>query len=137
MKIMAAGRICLSSLLLFLCCALNSNASYVTTTTVNSFPYQSSGFSYSDGSGNSISVNQTQAVPIIVNQYPNAVWVTNHASRIPANAIIYQYINGYPVFFCRVRDGADIYYGQLVVNEGCYLDDYDGPPTDNYDVLVR
>tara|TARA_R110000868_G_scaffold15698_33_gene71703 strand:+ start:205 stop:618 length:414 start_codon:yes stop_codon:yes gene_type:complete len=86
---------------------------------IGSFPYQTSGFSYSDGRGNSISIGETQYLPYVVNQYPNAVWVTINSNRLPPNAIIQQYINGNPAYFCRVLHHGKTYNGYYMRGEGC------------------
>jgi hypothetical protein len=107
------------------------------TTTLTSVPETNSGFSYSDGSGNSMSYSRTSAIPVIVNQFPNAIWVPLSNGYVPPNAIVLQYINGRQVFYCRVQQGGDIYYGQLVRNEGCYIPDLSEQAIQSYQTLVR
>lgn len=118
----------------------NSLASYVIyhdgRQSIGSVPF-SSGF-YFSGGGGSMSVTETHYVPVIYNQYPDAVWVPAAQGRLPVNAIIYQYINGRPVFYCRIQDDYRIEYGQLVPDEGCFLfSEPQGEPYTSYQVLVR
>lgn len=106
-------------------------------TVFTSQPETVSGFSYSDGFGNSISVNQKQYMPVIVQQYPNALWVYMTNGRIPPNAIVVQYINGYPSYSCRVQTNDGIFYGLIVFNEGCAVPEYPQTIFSTYGVLSR
>lgn len=110
---------------------------YTVSRTITSVPGIFSGFTYSDGSGNSISVGETRHIPVVVQQYPNAVWVNMSNGRIPPNAIIVQYTNGYPNYYCRVRTGDGIFYGQVILNQGCVVDEYPQVVFSNYDALSR
>lgn len=106
-------------------------------TVFTSQPVDVSGFSYSDGFGNSISVRQKQYVPVIVQQYPNAFWVYMTNGQIPPNAIVVQFINGYPNYSCRVQTNDGIFYGLIVFNEGCAVPDYPQTIFSSYGVLTR
>lgn len=106
-------------------------------TTLTSQPGVTSGFSYSDGVGNSISANQTRYLPVIVQQYPNAYWVYMTGGNIPANAIVVQYINGYPSYSCRVQTNDGIFYGMVVLNRGCAVSEYPQVIFSSYSVLTR
>lgn len=115
---------------------LASNVSY--TYSVESLPANQSGFYYSDGRGNSVSFQRTQNVPVIINNYPNAVWAPMTNGSVPPNAIIMQYVNGFPVYFCKVQINNQIVYGQLFPGEGCVLaDDEDNRTYQSYSVLIR
>lgn len=103
---------------------------------IGSVPVQDYGYSYSDSRGNSISISQTTNYPVIMDQYPNAVWVSMSNGQLPPNAIVVQYINGYPAYFCRVQGSEGRYYGQLMPGQGCYVPDL-SQTFDAYDVLVR
>lgn len=107
------------------------------TNTIMSVPASGSGFSYSDGQGNSISINRTQNVPVVVNAYPNAIWIPMQNGALPPNAIIMQYVNGYPVYYCKVQRSDQTYYGQLLPNEGCSLYEQDNYVYKDYFVLSR
>lgn len=114
-----------------------SLASYVSyTNTLESLPVDQSGFYYSDGRGNSISIQRTQNVPVFVNNYPNAIWVPMSNGELPPNAIIMQYVNGFPVYFCKVQMNNQFAYGQLYPGEGCVLSD-DNHQYQSYYVLIR
>lgn len=104
---------------------------------IGSVPVQNSGFYYSDSYGNSIGVSQTSNVPVLINQYPNAVWVSMTNGQVPSNAIVSQYINGYPLYFCRVQNYNRFIYGQLVPNQGCYISNQQTQPFRSYQILVR
>jgi hypothetical protein len=132
--------------LLFLTINQNSYASYVNynssdssySNSFESIPYTNSGFYYSDPRGNSMSITETRSYPVIVNQYPNANWVwINNNGNIPGNALVLQYINGNPVFYCRVQNGNALYYGRLVPNQGCYLTNNPNQAFNTYQVLIR
>lgn len=125
---------------------MNAYASYVIyhnntaiTNSIGSIPYDSSGFSYTGPGGDSVSYREIRYTPILYNQYPNAVWVEVHNNNnLPANAIIYQYVNGRAVFYCKVFNGNQIEYGWLVPNEGCFLFSYpQDKPYSSYQILVR
>lgn len=120
---------------LFFAISKNGVASY--TTTYTSAPYSGSGFSYSDQSGNSISYKQTQAVPVIIYQNSRNAWVWMNNGNIPAGAIVLQYINGFPVYQCRVQSRNAFYYGKLFHNQGCYIPNISNRPLNTYQVLIR
>ncbi len=121
----------------------SSHASYVSythtanTTQITSVPYTQSGFGFSDGSGNSMSFTRTSNAAVMVNQYPNAVWVQMENANVPPNAIILQYINGYPAYYCRVESDHQVYYGQLIRGDGCYISELTEKPFRSYQTLVR
>lgn len=123
----------LIKLLLILCIA-NSQA---TTITYGSYPDSDSNFYFSDGRGNSIAVGTTQNIPYIYNNYPSAIWVDGATDRLPANMVVYQYINGYPSYLCRVSQDGRWMYGQLIINEGCVLNDDDNTTFKSFQVLIR
>ena len=98
--------------------------------------------SYSDSAGNYLSSGTIQsypyiqAYPYIINQYPSAIWVPMTKGRVAYTAIVMQYVNGHPVYYCRVATSGGLVYGQLVPNEGCYLDDEEEAVME-YEVLIR
>lgn len=104
---------------------------------MESVPYVEEGFSFSDSKGNYIRYQKTRALPVFINQYPNAVWINFNSKYIPYNAIIYQYINGRAVYYCRVDVAGKRYYGELVPNEGCYVTSYSEKPFDSFQILVK
>lgn len=55
-------------------------------------------------------------------------WVWSDSGDVPDNAIIYQYQNNAPIFYCRAYVEGDFYDGYLVPNDGCYAD-LDGQST--------
>lgn len=127
-------------ILLSVLISTESHASYVSygnTSQITSVPYTTSGFGFSDGSGNSMSFTSTTNVPIFVNQYPNAIWVQMDKANVPPNALILQYLNGYPVYYCRLWIQDQLYYGQLIRGEGCYVSDISEKPFQSYQTLVR
>src|ERR1700742_2940780 len=94
----------------------NAEASYVIYnqgSETTSIPYTGSGFYYSDQSGNSMEYREIHNVPVVINQYPNATWISVNNENIPGNAIVLQYINGYPVFYCRIKNANGYFYGKL------------------------
>lgn len=105
------------------------------TITYGSYPQQDSGFYFSDGQGNSVNVGSTRSVPYIYNNYPAAIWVDAATNRLPANMIIYQYINGYPSYLCRIFQNGNWYYGQLVDN-GCSMQDSESEIYTSFQVLI-
>jgi len=115
-------------------------ASYVVhsyTQTIQSVPYTDSGFYYSDGRGNSISYSETRNVPVIINRYPNGVWVYYGHDFLPGNAVIQQYINGRAAYFCRVHQGSRVMYGTLIPGEGCYTHSLHSKPSLSFQILLR
>lgn len=108
---------------------------YAVTVTYGSYP-QNQGFYFSDGQGNSIYMGSTQSIPYIYTNYPSAIWVDAATDRLPANLFVYQYINGYPSYLCRVSLNRNWAYGQLIFNKGCRLQNYTNffP---SFQVLVR
>ena len=122
----------------------SSYASYVIYNTntsneryVGSVPYQESGFSYSDGQGNSISYTTTRSLPVIINQYPGAHWIYVKGDKLPFNTVVYGYVNGRAVYYCRVEQGNKLLHGQLVPNQGCFVNGYSNRPYVTFQVLVR
>lgn len=122
--------------IIIISCVANCQASSITYT-YGSFPDRDTGFYYSDGRGNSISVGRTQNVPYIYNNYPSAVWVDATNDRMPANLIVYQYINGYPSYLCRVGINGQWRYGQFIANEGCVLENDENTSFSSFQVLIR
>lgn len=106
------------------------------TVTYGSFPAGENGFYFSDGNGNSVSVGSTRSIPYIYNNYPSAIWVDATMDRLPANMIIYQYINGYPSYLCRVAQNGQFYYGQLL-DKGCAMQDNEAEVYASFQVLIR
>ncbi len=84
-----------------------------------------------------MSFTTTTNAAIYTNQYPNAIWVQVSNGYVPPNAIVLQYINGYPAYYCRVQINGEIYYGQLLRGDGCYVDDVSDRPFSAYQTLVR
>ena len=126
--------------LLFFTYPLNSDASYVSYTntyTVGSVPIDSNSFYYSDGRGNYISIRQSTNIPVIINQYHQGSWISINNNRIPNQAIVIQYINGYPVYACRIYYQNRILYGQLIPYQGCYIQNLSPQPFNSYQILVR
>lgn len=118
------------------------HASYViyhddtSTYSIGSVPVNS-GFTYRSN-GNSIGYREVHSVPVIYPVYPNATWVPVEENRFPVNAIVYQYINGRAIYYCRIQVAGQIKYGQLVPNQGCFLFDYPADPAyTSYQILVR
>ncbi len=109
---------------------------YAVTVTYGSYPQNSNGMYFSDGHGNSIYMGSTQSIPYIYNNYPSAIWVDAATNRLPANLIIYQYINGFPSYLCRILLNGNWAYGQLIINQGCMLQNYDRVFS-SFQVLVR
>jgi len=58
-------------------------------------------------------------------------------ANVPPNAIVLQYINGYPAYYCRLFIQNQLYYGQLIRGEGCYVSDVSEKPFPSYETLVR
>jgi len=114
----------------------NNSNQITTSTTYGSVP-SFSGVSFSDGQGNSIQVGQIQYIPIQSIQGVSGIWVQANGGLVPANAIVLQYNNGFPVYYCRVLQGNQMYYGQLLPNQGCSIATQ--PPTlfNSYQVLVN
>lgn len=107
-------------------------------TTIGSVPIPTSGFSYSDSQGNSIGYREIRSFPVIItNQYPNARWVNMQNGNVPFNAITSFYLNGRPIFYCRLVEDNILYYGRLIQNEGCYIADPPSAPRDDYQVLIK
>lgn len=122
--------------------SLNSYASYViynnpngTSTYVGSIPL-SNGFEYSNSNG-SMSISNTQYVPIITNNYSQGYWAWLSGNIIPGNAIVLEYINGNPIYHCRVQIDNQMQYGRLIPNEGCFLFSNSSIRYDSYQILVR
>lgn len=117
-----------------------ANASYVTYSnqyTISSEPYDQSGFYYSDGRGNSISIRESRSVPVVSVYNNYGIWISHHGVSVPANAIVVQYVNGYPLFACRVFQHRQIYYGKMVPNRGCFVYDLSQQPYSRFELLVR
>jgi hypothetical protein len=110
---------------------------YALSYTISAYPQNSSGFSYSDGRGNSISVGTYTSTPFITNDYPSAVWVDAAVDRIPVNMIVFQYINGSPAFYCRVEINRQWFYGSFITGDGCYVNNNWNTAFDTFQVLVR
>jgi hypothetical protein len=142
-KVTAAARVIGISLIMLLVMAERARASYViydqaiNSNAIGSVPEQESGFYYSDSHGNSISVSKTRNIPAVINQYPTAVWVGGVENRLPVNAIILEYINGNPVYHCRVVEGKQILYGKLYPDQGCVITDGSMQTFVTFEVLVR
>lgn len=103
---------------------------------VGSVPYVSDGFYYSDGTGNSISIRKTRHVPVVVYQYPNARWVTV-SGELPRGAIVMEYINGYPVYYCRMVINGRLQQGQFVPGRGCMLGQHNSVSSSiNVEILI-
>jgi hypothetical protein len=113
------------------------DTSYSHSSVTGSVPYTSSGFYYTDTRGNAIGYRETKSIPVIVNQYTGAAWIWMENRNIPANAIVLQYVNGYPIFYCRVQNSGAFYYGQLIPNQGCRVPDISTQPMSAYQVLVK
>ncbi|GEM_PF-4620083 len=109
------------------------------TQTIESIPYQGSGFNYSDQYGNSIGISNVQYVPVIVNTstIPNGYWVLAKDGEIPANAIVMEYINGNPIYYCALQSGNQLLLGELVPNQGCFLFNDPSMLHSNYLALIR
>jgi hypothetical protein len=121
-------------IIIYLLCAASC---YAQTVTFGSFPENDTQFYYSDGHGNSISFGTTRSVPYIYNNYPTGIWVDAATHRIPANLVVYQYINGYPGYLCRVGQSGKWFYGWLVINQGCVLQEDEKQVFSSFQVLVR
>lgn len=124
-------------LIFILVILITSSHANTVSRTITSVPVESSGFTYSDGNGNYISVGETRQIPVVVQQYPNAVWVKMSNGRIPPNAVVVQYTNGYPNYYCRIQTGDGILYGRVIFNQGCMVDEYPQVLFSDYDVLSR
>lgn len=119
---------------------LNSYASYVTYTNsyiVGSVPVDNNSFYYSDGRGNSISIRQSTNIPVIISQYNTGNWIQMNHNRLPAQAIVIQYINGYPVYACRIFYQNRILYGSMIPNQGCFIPNLSAQAFSSYQLLVR
>jgi len=114
-----------------------NNSNQTTTSTFYGSVPSFSGFSYSDGQGNSIRVGQIQYIPIQSIQGVNGIWVWANGGKVPANAIVLQYENGFPVYYCRVPQGNQMYYGQLIPNQGCVISNQINNQFSSYQTLVR
>lgn len=110
---------------------------YANTTVIyGSYPQNTDGLYFSDGQGNSIYMGSTRMIPYIYNSYPSAIWVEAAPNRIPANLVVYQYINGFPVYLCRISLNGNWAYGQLIFNRGCVLQNYEDAFA-SFQVLIR
>jgi len=122
--------------------SLNSFSSYAIysyptgiSTYVGSTPI-TNGFEYSNSSG-SMSIRKTQYVPIVTNNYSQGYWAGIRGNIIPGNAIVLEYINGNPTYYCRVQIDNDMQYGRLIPDEGCFLFSDSSVHYDSYQILVR
>lgn len=120
----------------------NSHSSYViynnpngTSTYVGSVPI-TNGFEYSNSSG-SMSISNTQYVPLVTNNYSQGYWAGIRGSIIPGNAIVMEYINGNPTYYCRAQIDNGMQYGRLIPGEGCFLFSDSSILYDSYQILVR
>lgn len=98
------------------------------------FPSASDSSYYYSGPGVNSSYEDVNAGP---NQYPNAVWVAMDSGNVPNNAIVYRNENGISTYYCRANYRNEIYYGELIPNDACYIQDqYATIRFIAYDVLV-
>lgn len=133
--------IMISSLFIF---SLTLHASYLinhypdgSSTYIGSVPYTTNSFEYSNG-GNSVGFSERHYVPIIINNATTqGYWVWLNNSNVPSNAIVFEYINGYPTYYCRAQNGNQMEYGRLVPNEGCFLSSDPSVRYNVYQTLVR
>jgi hypothetical protein len=91
--------------------------------------------SFYDSSDNNSAVSSSSSVA----QYPNGNWVSADNGNVPNNAIVYNNTNtnGISTYYCRADYNGQTYYGLLVPNEGCYVQDQTVSIRFNtYDVLV-
>lgn len=87
-------------------------------------------------------VTTTQPTPVneqeYTNQLPNGVWVTANSGNVPDNAIAYSDQNGNTAYYCRAMYNNQLYYGELLPNDGCYAQDQSTLIRfTEYDVLVN
>lgn len=71
---------------------------------------------------------------------PSGTWVTASGGAVPEYAVVASQDNGNNVYYCRVQYNNQTYYGTLVINDACYVDDSANAVTmrfDNYQVLVQ
>lgn len=78
-------------------------------------------FYYSDGRGNSMSYTEKTYIPVIVTQYANSQWTWMNNGKVPINAVVLRYVNGFPTYYCRVQMANQLYYGELIPYKGCVV----------------
>lgn len=67
-------------------------------------------------------------------------WVYSQNGAVPNDAIPYQNQDGVTFYRCRAHINEQIYYGQLFLNDACYIEDGTNSATirfDVYEVLVQ
>lgn len=107
------------------------------STYIGSVPYAAPSFYYIGPGGNAIGYREIHSMPIFIHtQYPYGNWVWMKNGSVPFNALVYQYHNGRPLFYCRTFYFNQLVYGYLVPNEGCYLSPGNAPMNE-YEVLIR
>ena len=67
----------------------------------------------------------------------NQVWLMSSKGQVPANAVIYSTDNGITTYYCRADYKGQVYYGELIPNDGCYVQDQSVTLRfDQYEVLL-
>lgn len=104
--------------------------------TITSAPVKWSGYSSDDGQGNSISINKSTNVPVIMREHPHAVWIYKQNGSIPNGAIIMEYLNQVPVYYCKVEVRGRVYYGAMLYGDsGCNIPSISDTPISNHWIL--
>jgi len=134
---------CLKALILLVLstsAAFSSHVIYTnlpSTYTIGSVPVDNTSFYYNDGRGNFVSIRQSTNIPVIISQFNQGQWIVSQTNQMPYNAIVIQYINGYPIYACRILYRNQVAYGQMLPHQGCFIPNLSTTPFTSYQLLVR